>query len=148
CTGDLADTTAHAIETALYADLNQASNLSDTAVKCLNKVAKGTNKAIGKVYLAAADCRTGRETDLNDATVFRCGLDDDKVATVLDGELEKLNGSIAKSCTDSDIASLTGLCGAGATPTTVATAQACIEDMVREIAVREPGFNRHVYAPI
>jgi hypothetical protein len=149
CMVPLVDLTTNPVDEAIYADLDETSGLTPHAAECVAAIDKTVQKTMSKAYLATAKCRDLRRLSSPD-TAWSCALDDlEKTVPAIQKVIGKLDKTIDKSCTNADIASLTGLCAAsGATPATAADAKDCLESMVRELATAEHDQNHHVYAPI
>ncbi|MFN2375250.1 MAG: hypothetical protein ABR538_01855 [Candidatus Binatia bacterium] len=150
CVAELVDAVVEPIEVAIFADLDEAAGVSADAVKCASRVSKAVTKAASKAYLVTAACRDARRDANNPSNPpYACASQDGATATAIQKELTKLSDAIAKSCTNADVAALTGLCAEGnVTPTTVAAAQACLGDLVRELATEERGQHRHVWSDL
>lgn len=153
CLIEIVGTTADAIDAAVYGGVDETAGLDKTGAKCISKIAKATAKATQKAYLATAKCRDARrsENDSNNPP-WTCAATDADAVAAIQKELDKLSDAVDKACDDSHIAIASaagGLCApGGAQPTTVAEAQACLGDLVRELATEERGYNRHVYSPL
>ncbi|HXC51315.1 MAG TPA: hypothetical protein VN634_10560 [Candidatus Limnocylindrales bacterium] len=149
CMLALVDLTAEPIHEAIYADLDESSGLTEHAAECVAAIDKSVQKTLLKAYTATAKCRDLRRLS-DPETAWSCALDDtEETIPAIQKVIDKLSDTIAKSCTNADIASLDGLCAAsGATPTTVEDAQNCLEAMVREVATAEHDKNHHVYSVI
>jgi hypothetical protein len=148
CVLALAERTIDAVDEAVWADLDETSMLSDTAVKCLSSISKSVTKAIPKMYGPAAACRTiRRDADSSTTPVYACALDDPSTISASESVIAKLVDTVEKKCSDTDIASLTGLCEPGAAPTTKAEAQACLSTFVEAVSNRELGVNNRGFAP-
>lgn len=150
CLAELVDLTVEPIDTALYADLDGGSGISKETLKCATSISKAVQRAAGRAYTATAPCRDARRSaNVSTDPAWACAAEDPDAIEKIDKELTKMSSSIAKKCVDADIAALTGLCAAGGTtPTTVADAQACFTEMVRDVATEERGLGRHTWAPI
>ncbi len=148
CLVELVSSTTSPVIDELYADQDENSDLSDDAQKCLSSIGKAVTKTLGKVHGAVADCHDELRSGNSPAfEAHRCATSDPDTAETIAKEMTKLTESIAKSCTNATIGELDGLCASGGTvPGTVADAQACISDLVSEIAAGERGPTRHVYS--
>lgn len=148
CLVGLVDRTALPVDEHIFADLDETSLLGKETTKCLSSISKAVDKAMKKAYPATASCRDQRRSD-DDLNVpaYACASQDADAIADIDKAVGKMTDLVGKKCTDADIADLTGLCAVGGTPpATVADAQACLSDMVREIATEERGYNRHVWS--
>jgi hypothetical protein len=148
CLVELVDETVEALEEGVFGDMNDASGVSATAAKCASGISKGVMLAANRAYNAVASCRdTRRSAEADNA--YSCAATDATASAAISTQIASLEATIAKSCSDADIAGLPGLCASGGvTPTTVAAAQDCIADMVREIATEERAPARHQWGPI
>jgi len=150
CLSELVDTTVEVLDAGVYADLDESSGLSEQAAKCASSISKAVSKAVGRAYLATASCRDTRRS-LNDPAdpAYACASQDPDTVAAIQDEIDSLAAAIDKACDDPDIGALTGLCAdGGTTPMTVSDAQACLGDMLREVATEERGYNRHVWSRI
>lgn len=148
CVASLADSTTGAFDQAIFADLDETSVLTDGNLTCLAAIAKAVPRAATRAYVATASCRDARfSANLSVQPAWACAAEDTETVDAIQAELDKMSAAIDKACDDPDIAALDGLCAdGGVAPGTVAQAQACLGDLVREVATEEHGGNRHVYS--
>lgn len=148
CLATLADRTVNDLTKSIYGPMNQASGVSATAVKCAGAIGKSVMRAAGTAYVPVASCRDARRSTYSD-TPYDCPVTDTASESGIATAVAAVSDAIAKSCTDADIAGLPGLCASGGLdPTSVAQAQACIGDMIREIASEEHAPSRHQWGAI
>jgi len=149
CLSVLVDATVETIDETVYADLDETSGLTVEAAKCVSSMAKAVSKSVSSAYLATAGCRDERRSaDDPDSPPYACAVTDTAVAAEITDSLGDLGSAIDKACVDADVLSLTGVCATGGVVSLVtrADAEACLSDMVREVATEERGFSRHVYS--
>jgi hypothetical protein len=156
CLAALADRTTGSLEEAIFGDMNQDTGAGKTAAKCAGGISKAVMVAASKAHVATAACRLNRrDAQLqpfpapNLLPPSTCALTDATTTAAIDKAITKMRGAIAALCTDDDIADLPDLCASGGSAaTTVAEAQDCIEDLVREVATAESSPTRRRWAPI
>ena len=150
CVVALVDKIANPIHENLYADLDETSGLTQSAQDCIAAIDKAMQKTLMKAFTKTAACRDARRHGNDPETAWSCALDDtEETIPAVDKVITKLKDTIFKSCTNDDIVLLDGLCASsGSTPITVAEAQDCLEDMVREVATEEHGPSNHTYTVI
>lgn len=146
CADELGDILALNLLENIYGSLNAPPA---TGQKCLDTIAKQVPKAAGKLAQTVSKCRAKQLTsDPPDLLADNCATQDTKTADSITKILTKVDDAIAKACTDTMIGEL-DLCGngIGGTPD-VASAQACLGEMLTEISYSIENAEDRTYASV
>lgn len=123
--------------------------LTAEAEKCLASIVKTTTKTAAKLASTVASCRVPQLTSATPSlSPDACPTEDIKTQSAITKGLAKVSDAVAKSCTDSTVQEL-AICGQvrGAT-VSVADAQTCLVEMVRQAAYSTEDVGLRPYATL
>jgi hypothetical protein len=122
---------------------------SPGAASCLAAIVKSAPKSASKIASAVSKCRNAQlGADVALILPDNCPTADAKTSSTITTTVQKFKDAIAKSCTDSAVATL-DLCGAGVGGTlTSVAAQTCLGDMLAEVSYSTADADTRDYAGI
>jgi len=140
-TDDIADcmdaiirNTAFGLVAATYGSIDNTSDTSGGADKCLSSIAGSVRKLVNTTYKGIGKCRSAIGKGKKITNPRTCARDDAKLLKKIDKTTAKLRSTVDSKCSVAAILKL-DLCGNGVGgTTTIADAQDCLVDLAGEAA--------------
>lgn len=133
CVASLTGDIGAQIIDAVYGDVDAGSGLTDDAASCLSSTSKAFSKMIGKINKSVGKCAASFNKGKGTIEPSDCLATDAKTLDTVVKTRGKLDKTLAKKCTDGQIATL-DLCGQGIGGVlTTAAAGACLEAIALEL---------------